>query len=89
MLTMGGRDGRIPLSQMQEYADALEEEGHPLVYLYFPEEVHDYQGAGSWIAFWAVAERFLHRSLDGQYEPMGNDLDQANAKLIYGADILD
>jgi dipeptidyl aminopeptidase/acylaminoacyl peptidase len=89
MLTMGGRDGRIPLSQMQEYADALDKQGHPLVYLFFPEEVHDYQQAESWIAFWAVAERFLHQSLGGRYEPMGNALEQANARLIYGADILD
>jgi len=84
LLTIGGRDGRIPLPQMADFADQLYRAGKPVTYLYFPEETHDYQRAESWAAFWAVAEQFLHQQLGGRYEPAGSDLRHANAKIIYG-----
>lgn len=89
LLTIGGRDGRIPLSQIADFAEQLYRAGKPVTYLYFPEETHDYQRAESWTAFWAVAEQFLHRKLGGRYEPAGTALRNTNASIIYGDTALD
>ncbi len=87
LLSIGGRDGRIPRRQMESLAETLYQQGKPVVYLYFPGEVHDYEQPGSWTAFWAQAERFLHRYLGGRYEDLGES-PNATMDIRYGKDLL-
>ncbi|MCB0592991.1 MAG: prolyl oligopeptidase family serine peptidase, partial [Phaeodactylibacter sp.] len=84
LLTTGGKDGRVPKKQVDEFADALNAGGKDVIYFYYPEEVHDYREPGSWISFWAIAEQFLAMHLGGRYQPVGRDLEKGDYKVVYG-----
>lgn len=84
LLTTGGKDGRVPKKQVDEFADALNAGGKDVIYFYYPEEVHDYREPGSWISFWAIAEQFLAMHLGGRYQPVGRDLEKGDFKMVYG-----
>ena len=84
LLTTGGKDGRVPKKQVDEFADALVAGGKDVIYFYYPEEVHDYREPGSWISFWAIAEQFLAMHLGGRYQPVGRDLEKGDYKVVYG-----
>ncbi|MCB9286431.1 MAG: S9 family peptidase [Lewinellaceae bacterium] len=84
LLTTGGKDGRVPKRQVDDFADALYKAGKEVTYFYYPEEVHDYREPGSWISFWAIAEQFLAQNLGGRYEPVGRDLEKGDYKVVYG-----
>jgi acetyl esterase/lipase len=88
LLTTGAKDERIPKKQVDDFAEALHEAGKTPIYFYYPEERHDYGAAGSWISFWAIAEQFLHQHLGGQFEPVGDDLEKGDFKIIYGKDVI-
>ena len=84
LLTTGSKDGRVPKKQVDDFADALNKAGKEVIYFYYPEEVHDYRNAGSWISFWAIAEQFLSQNLGGRYQPVDRDLDKGDYKLVFG-----
>ena len=89
LLTTGGLDERVPQSQSDNFADALQKAGKQVIYFYYPEEVHDYRQSESWISFWAVAEYFLHKNLGGRKESRGVDIEQGNLEIMYGADYIE
>ncbi|RMG83245.1 MAG: S9 family peptidase [Bacteroidetes bacterium] len=88
LLTTGSKDERVPQSQIDEFAKALNDAGKEVVYFYYPEEGHDYRAPESWISFWAIAEQFLEKHLGGRSEPRGEDVEKGNFKVIYGADFI-
>ena len=84
LLTTGSKDGRVPKKQVDDFADALNSAGKKVIYFYYPEEVHDYRKAGSWISFWAIAEQFLAENLGGRFQPVGRDLEKGDYKVVFG-----
>ena len=85
LVTHGGMDGVAPESQSRRMVEALTERGHPVTYLLYPEEPHDYRTPESWESFWAVGERFLSRHLGGRFEPYGDEMRRASFEVITGA----
>ena len=71
---------------MDDYAKKLFQAGKEVVYMVYPDEVHDYRAPGNWISFWAVGEQFLHQSLGGKFEAVNDDLEKGKFKIIYGKD---
>jgi len=88
LLTTGGKDGRVPQKQVDDFAGALANAGKEVAYFYYPEEGHDYQEPGSWISFWAIAEQFLAQNLGGRFQPAGDDLEKGDFKVVYGRDFI-
>ena len=84
LLTTGSKDGRVPQQQVDAFATALHNAQKEVVYFYYPNEVHDFSEAGSWVSFWAIAEQFLHQHLGGNYQAVGEDLKKGNFKVVYG-----
>lgn len=86
LVTHGGLDERTPPSQSEAFVDALAAREHPVTYLFYPDEPHDYREDRSWIAFWAVGEHFLARHLGGRTEPYGEALAGARLEVATGAE---
>ncbi|NUM52991.1 MAG: S9 family peptidase [Candidatus Hydrogenedentes bacterium] len=83
LMTNGGQDRVNPhKTQADPFVEKAKARGAPLTYLYFPDEQHDYRRPENWIAFWAVAERFLAEHLGGQCEPFGDDLRGATSLQV-------
>ncbi len=83
LMTTGSKDARVPQSQMDKMAEKLSQLGNDVTYFYYPEEVHDYRDKHSWISFWAISEQFLKKNLGGKAEPVGDDLEKANYKMVF------
>ena len=88
LLTMGGRDERVPREQMDRMAEALHASGKDVIYLFYPDEGHDYRDPESWISFWAVGEQVLAKALGGRAEPIGHDLDHAGMEWVMGRELV-
>ncbi|MEM6724526.1 MAG: prolyl oligopeptidase family serine peptidase [Bacteroidota bacterium] len=65
MLSTGGKDQRVPFSQSDDFYEALDQANKKVLYLYFPDEVHDYRNPQTWITFWGYTEQFLQAHLGG------------------------
>ncbi|MBX7165885.1 MAG: prolyl oligopeptidase family serine peptidase [Pirellulales bacterium] len=88
LVTHGGKDVVVPKQQSDLFVSALEQHGKDVTYLVYPDEGHDYFQAESWISFWAVAERFLHKHLGGSFEPTADAFEGANLQVPAGWELL-
>jgi dienelactone hydrolase len=86
LMAQGGQDRVVPRAHSDRLVEALSKHRDDVTYLLYPKEVHDFRESRSWISFWAVAERFLHEHLGGDYEPAGTDLDDPTFEVLAGAD---
>lgn len=69
LLAQGANDPRVPVSEAEQLLQALRAGGIPHDYLLFPDEGHGFSQPANRLAFYAAAERFLARYLDGRFEP--------------------
>jgi dipeptidyl aminopeptidase/acylaminoacyl peptidase len=88
LLTHGGKDQAVAHTHSDKLVAALKKHERPVTYLFYPNEMHDYRQAASWISFFAVAERFLHEHLGGRYEVAGDDLAGAGFEVVAGANLI-
>ncbi len=88
LLTTGGQDQRVPQKQMDDMANAAHDAGKDVIYLVYPEEVHDYRSPESWISFWAIAEQFLARNLGGRYQPNQGDTALEQFSVEHGSEFV-
>src|SRR5262249_3227263 len=86
LLSHGTRDSVVPMAQSDALVKKLLQRRHPVPYLVYEDEPHDYHRADSWMSFWAVAERFLHKHLGGAYEPFGDEMRRARFTVAAGAE---
>ena len=87
-MTHGGKDVVVPKQHSDLFVSALEKHGKDVTYLVYPDEGHDYSQPESWISFWAVAERFLHKHLGGRFEPAADDFEGANLQVPAGRELI-
>ena len=88
LLTTGSLDERVPQEQSDRFAEALEAAGKEVIYFVYPEEVHDYRQAESWISFWAIAEHFLHHNLGGRKESRKHDIEKGKLRVVFGEEYI-
>ncbi len=88
LVTHGGKDVVAPKQHSDLFVSALEKHGKEVTYLVYPDEGHDYREPQSWVSFWAVAERFLHKHLGGRFEPVADDFKGANVQVPAGWELI-
>jgi len=88
LLTHGTLDLVAPRFHSDRLAEELVKHGKQVAYLVYPGEGHDYRDAQSWISFWAIAERFLHDNLGGEFEPGDHDLAKVPFKVVTGSSLI-
>lgn len=73
LVAHGGADRVVPEAHSARLAEAAREAGAPVTVLRFGAEEHRFERPGTWIAMWAVGERFLAEHLGGRCEPPSTD----------------
>jgi dipeptidyl aminopeptidase/acylaminoacyl peptidase len=68
LVTQGGLDPYVPKADAERLVAALDANGVPCEYLFFPDEGHGIAKAQNRLKFWKAAERFLAKYLGGRYE---------------------
>ncbi|CEM39208.1 unnamed protein product [Vitrella brassicaformis CCMP3155] len=69
MIGQGANDPRVPLKQSDIIVDVLKGHNVPVEYVVFPDEGHGFARPQNRLDFYALAEQFLARYLDGKAEP--------------------
>jgi dipeptidyl aminopeptidase/acylaminoacyl peptidase len=71
----GSNDVRVLQAESDHMVEAMQENGIPVTYAYFPDEGHQFMHAGNRMAFYALAEAFLAKVLNGRFEPQDKTID--------------
>ncbi|CDW57815.1 dipeptidyl aminopeptidase [Trichuris trichiura] len=75
LVLQGLLDDRVLPRESDQLIEALGDSGTPVTYLLFPYEGHGLMTPINRVAFFAVAEKFLHDCLNGTMEPMDKELE--------------
>ena len=68
LIAQGANDPRVKQAESEQIVAALEDAGIEHEYMLFPDEGHGFAKPENRIKFYAAAERFLARYLNGRYE---------------------
>jgi dipeptidyl aminopeptidase/acylaminoacyl peptidase len=68
LIAQGANDPRVKQAESEQIVAALKEAGIEYEYMLFPDEGHGFAKPQNRLKFYAAAERFLARYLDGRFE---------------------
>jgi dipeptidyl aminopeptidase/acylaminoacyl peptidase len=68
LIAQGANDPRVKQAESEQIVAALKEAGIDYEYMLFPDEGHGFAKPENRLKFYAAAERFLARYLDGRFE---------------------
>ena len=68
LIMQGGKDRYVPTADAERIVAALEANGVPCEYLFFPDEGSGIQKIQNRLKFWDATEKFLAKYLGGRYE---------------------
>ncbi|MBS0290452.1 MAG: S9 family peptidase [Proteobacteria bacterium] len=68
----GANDVRVKQEESDQMVNAMQLNKVPVTYAIFPDEGHQFVHPGNRMAFYALAESFLAKTLGGQVEPYDN-----------------
>ena len=85
LIGQGANDPRVKQAESDQIVQAMEARQIPVTYVLFPDEGHGFARPENNIAFMAVAEHFLARTLGGRAETYGDDLKGSSMQVPHGA----
>ncbi len=68
LIAQGANDPRVKQSESDQIVTAMRQKGLPVEYLLFPDEGHGFVRPENRLKFYAAAEAFLAKYLEGRYE---------------------
>jgi dipeptidyl aminopeptidase/acylaminoacyl peptidase len=86
LIGQGANDPRVKQSESDQIVNAMREKSIPVTYVVYPDEGHGFARPENRLSFFAIAEAFLSRCLDGRYEPVGTDFEGSSLEIVYGAE---
>jgi dipeptidyl aminopeptidase/acylaminoacyl peptidase len=86
LIGQGKNDPRVKQAESDQIVNAMKERGIPVTYLLYPDEGHGFGRPENSLAYAAVTEAFLGRSLGGKVEPVGDDFKGSSITVPVGAD---
>ncbi len=89
LIAQGANDPRVKQAEADQIVDAMKARHLPVTYVLYPDEGHGFARPQNRIAFYAVAEGFLHKCLGGRVEPVGNDFAGSSLQVKAGADYIE
>jgi dipeptidyl aminopeptidase/acylaminoacyl peptidase len=89
LIAQGANDPRVKQAEADQIVEAMKARHLPVTYVLYPDEGHGFARPQNRIAFYAVAEGFLHKCLGGRAEPIGNDFAGSSLQVKAGADYVD
>ncbi len=88
LIGQGANDPRVKQAESDQIVAAMKAKSLPVTYAVFPDEGHGFGRSENNLAFYGIAEGFLHTCLGGRYEPLGDDLSGSSTTVPVGADIV-
>ncbi len=85
LIGQGANDPRVKQSESDQIVAAMKAKNIPVTYLLYPDEGHGFARPENNLSFFATAEAFLARQLEGRYEPIGDDFANSSLQVIEGA----
>jgi len=89
LIAQGANDPRVKQAEADQIVGAMKTRHLPVTYALYPDEGHGFARPQNRIAFYAIAEGFLHKCLGGRAEPIGNDFAGSSLQVKAGADYVD
>ncbi len=89
LIAQGANDPRVKESESEQIVERLKSKDIPVSYVVFPDEGHGFAHPQNAVAFIALAEGFLSRSLGGRALAMTHkEQEAANFEVRHGAQLL-
>lgn len=82
LIGQGANDPRVKKAESDQIADAMRAKGIPVTYVLFPDEGHGFARPENAIAFNAITEEFLGRTLGGRAEEAGETVAKSTARFL-------
>ncbi len=73
LIGQGANDPRVKQAESDQIVAAMKQKKIPVEYVVYPDEGHGFVKPENKISFFALAEEFLGKVLEGHVEPMGQD----------------
>ncbi|MCH2115831.1 MAG: S9 family peptidase [Pirellulales bacterium] len=85
LIGQGANDPRVTQLEADQIVEAMTAKKIPVTYVLYPDEGHGFSGEHNRMSFNAVTEAFLAKHLGGQFEPIGDDFEDASLYIPTGA----
>jgi dipeptidyl aminopeptidase/acylaminoacyl peptidase len=72
LIAQGANDPRVKQAESDQIAQAMRQSNKPVEYLLYTDEGHGFARPENRLHFYAKAEEFLAKYLDGRFEPVGD-----------------
>lgn len=82
LICQGGNDPRVKKIESDQIAKKIKDRKIDMIYTFFPDEGHGFDKAENRLSFFAVAEFFLSKHLNGRFEPIKNDFCNSSIKFL-------
>ncbi len=84
LIAQGANDPRVKQSESDQIVEAMHKKEIPVTYALYPDEGHGFARPENRLSFYAVAESFLGKCLDGKVQPIGNDFSGSSITIPHG-----
>jgi dipeptidyl aminopeptidase/acylaminoacyl peptidase len=68
LIAQGANDPRVKQSESEQIVNAMRQSGKPVQYVLYSDEGHGFARPENRLHFYAIAEEFLAKHLDGRFE---------------------
>ncbi|MGC1377383.1 MAG: S9 family peptidase [Anaerolineales bacterium] len=86
LIGQGANDPRVKQAESEQIVSAMQARHIPVTYVLYPDEGHGFARPENNLSFYAIAEAFLAKCLDGRYEPIGDDFKGSSLQALTGVD---
>ncbi len=86
LIGQGANDVRVKPAESEQIVHAMQTKHIPVTYVLYPDEGHGFDRPENNLSFYAIAEAFLAKCLDGRYEPIGDDFKGSSLQVLTGVD---
>jgi dipeptidyl aminopeptidase/acylaminoacyl peptidase len=86
LIGQGANDPRVKQAESEQIVSAMQAKHIPVTYVLYPDEGHGFARPENNLSFYAIAEAFLAKCLDGRYEPIGDDFKGSSLQALTGVD---
>ncbi len=86
LVGQGANDPRVKPAESEQIVKAMQANGIPVIYAYYPDEGHGFARPQNRRSFFAMVEAFLAKHIGGRYESSGADFEGSSAQILAGAE---
>lgn len=86
LIAQGANDPRVNRAESDQMVHAMMTKNIPVTYVLYPDEGHGFARPMNRISFYAIAEAFFAKSLEGRFEPVGLDFKGSTLEVVTGTE---